>query len=119
ADVLQSALTMLNAPERFDDEEKTSNQIVEQLNQWIRMVRETQGTKKAAEGAKSEARSADGVIAIDWQPDPLLETLPEALRRTRAARMAPIESFDPVLDGQFLREAAMLRDVANSIEPEN
>src|SRR5690606_10684667 len=106
ADVLQSALAMLNAPERFDDEEKTSNQIVEQLNQWIRMLRETQEAKATAEGAKSDSSSADEIIAVDWRPDPLVETLPEKLQRSRAARMAPIESFDPVLDGQFLREAA-------------
>jgi tetratricopeptide (TPR) repeat protein len=125
ADVLQSALAMLNAPERFDDEEKVSQQIVEQLNQWIRMVRETQAAKNAAASAAAPSPAApsptadEETISVDWQQDPLVETLPARLRRSRAVRLLPDESFDVTLDGQFLREAALLRDIAHSIEPKD
>ena len=55
--------------------------------------------------------------------DPLLETLPHDkgndLLNSRWVRKLNDSAFDPVYDGAFLQEAALLRDVAASIEPPN
>ncbi|MCC7087492.1 MAG: hypothetical protein IT427_21010 [Pirellulales bacterium] len=112
ADVLRSAASMLSSPERFDNEEDVSKQIVEQLNQWIRMVR---AAKEVKAGGGTDETVA--VSPSDWRRDPLIESLPESLRRTRAIRALDIESFDEQYDGQFLREVSLLRDAVASIQP--
>jgi hypothetical protein len=133
ADVLRSAMSMLNSPEKFDDEAKASQEIVDQLNQWIRMVRESKGLRA---DLKTEAKIGDehaddkdapkddnagakeiAVVTTDWKRDALIDKLPELLRRTRSVRLLPNESFDAIDDGIFLREAALLRDTAKSIRP--
>ncbi len=48
---------------------------------------------------------------VDWQPDPLVETLPEPLRKARALATLDSEKFNDV-DMLNLREAVWLRDVA-------
>jgi tetratricopeptide (TPR) repeat protein len=113
ADVLRSAVSMLNAPERFDDEDKASGEIIDQLTQWIRMVRETKGAKASSKAVEDDTT----VVAVDWQRDPLVETLPESMRRSRPVARLGSETFDANYDGPFLREAALLRDVAGSIQP--
>jgi hypothetical protein len=128
ADVLRSAMSLLNSPERFDDEDKASQEIVDQLNQWIRMVRESKGIKadpkieastdeKEAQKDPKVDAAEPAVATTDWKRDALVDSLPEALRRTRSVRILPNEYFDEVYDGMFLREAALLRDTIKSIRP--
>lgn len=132
ADVLRNAMVMLNSPEKFDDEEKTSQEIVDQLNRWIRMVRESKGLKADLSSEAPTVENVDGknaekdgkdvaketaAVTTDWKRDALVDTLPEVLRRTRSVRILPNEYFDEIYDGWFLREAVLLRDTVKSIKP--
>jgi hypothetical protein len=98
-DLLRSAIGLLNSPEQFDEESQDAAQLVERLNQWRRL-------------AHSDSAGASA------EPNPLLATLPENLLNLRVVRHLGDEVFDPSYDGTFLREAALLRDVAGHIESE-
>ncbi len=102
-ELLQNAIEILQSPERYGDEQKAADQIAERLNQWARLMREA-----GAEG-KEQPESA---------PDTLIDTLPEPLRKSRFLRGLKSDVYDPVYDVQFLREAVMLRDVVNQVQPD-
>jgi hypothetical protein len=98
-DLLRSAIGLLNSPEQFDEESQDAAQLVERLNQWRRLAH-----------SDSAAASAE--------PNPMLATLPESLLKLRIVRHLGDDVFDPSYDGTFLREAALMRDVADHIESE-
>jgi len=130
-ELLRSAVGLLNSPEQFDDEAEDAAQLVERLNQWRRLAH---GTSTAASNgdstissktdsesdsaASTNSKSAGEKAPASEQLDPLLATLPENLLKLRIVRHLYDDVFDPSYDGVFLCEAALLRDVANHIEPE-
>jgi tetratricopeptide (TPR) repeat protein len=121
-DLLQSAIGLLNSPEQFDDDAQDAAQLVERFNQWRRMAKGTQTNPNASHDAATTlpetAADKDENSPVSNPSDSLLATLPENFLKLRVVRHLKDEPFDLTYDGNFLREAALLRDVANSIEPE-
>ena len=132
-ELLRSAINIVNTPEQFDDENQANVQIVEQLNQWRRLGQESsrgsvpkelQRPKLPDDDHETDPKSSNetGSSAAD-EHDPLVETLPHTkdknLLETRWVRRLNDDAFDPLYDGTFLREAALLRDVAGHVEPAN
>ena len=116
-EALHSAITLLNTPEQMDDDDKASEQIVDSLNQWRRLTREAEKSATTDVGAPSASKS-DDEKTDDREPsgklsNPLIEALPDKLKSTRWVRRLNNDMFDPQYDGTFLREAALLRDVAS------
>ena len=107
-ELLQSVLSLLNSTEEYDDEAQLSQLIVERLNQWRRT------TQPAGEEKVDSTNSAEK--AAETPIDPLIDTLPKELADTRWLRRLNSESYDPTYDGNFLREATMLRDVWRHIK---
>ncbi len=103
-ELLQNAVEILRSPERYDNDQKAADQIAERLNQWARLVRET----AAPEGHQPAASASDSLI----------DTLPAPLRKIHCVRGLKSDVYDPVYDVQFLREAVMLRDVVNQVQPD-
>jgi tetratricopeptide (TPR) repeat protein len=123
-EALHSAVALLNTPEQMDDDAQASAQIVESLNQWRRLAREAEQPAQtdgdsAAKGAKSDDAKADEVESPPKSVNPLVEALPEKLKSSRWVRRLNNDMFDPQYDGTFLREAALLRDVAGHVEAES
>ena len=117
-EMLHSAIVLMNTPEQMDDDAQASDQLVEWLNQWRRLTREAEQLAQADGAAK--VKSDDGTPDKAQSPakaaNPLIEALPEKLKSTRWVRRLTGDTFDPQYDGTFLREAAMLRDVASHSE---
>ncbi len=145
-ELLRSVINMVNAPEQFDDDRKTTEEIVNQLNQWRRLAEEAASDKSDlplpkigdgnqkkspgehspdAEVKKSEDKNVDDKTNDDAAAklglDPLLETLPHEngndLLNSRWVRKLNENAFDSLYDVTFLQEAALLRDAAGSVEP--
>ena len=75
-----------------------------------------QPTGAAKDEKSDDAASTD---AAATQRDPLLDTLPKELAELRLVRRLNSESFDPTYDGNFLREALMLRDIESHVESDS
>jgi len=88
--LLRNAIHMLGTLEQFD-EQPALEQIVDRLNQ-------SQRNQK---------------VTVEWKADPLIDTLPKPLLTGAWLERLEDELFDRDLDGNFLKEAAWLRDVAN------
>ncbi|HTQ41015.1 MAG TPA: tetratricopeptide repeat protein [Pirellulales bacterium] len=116
-DLLISAVGLLNSPEQFDDDAQNAAQLVERFNQWRRLAKGAEPNAKQSDSASAPAGENEQTSAPNPQ-DSLLATLPDNLLKTHFVRHLNDEPFDPAYDGNFLREAALLRDVANSIEPD-
>jgi len=111
-DLLRNATSLINAPEQYDNP-KATEEIVARLEQWRRLAQEA--TKSGAlkletshdpnAGSESEAKRQK-----------LIETLPDNLAASRWVRHLDDDAFDPNYDATFLREAALLRDVASRID---
>ncbi|HZZ27857.1 MAG TPA: hypothetical protein VFE46_07590 [Pirellulales bacterium] len=116
-ELLQSAVGLLNSPEQFDDDAQAAAQLVERFNQWRRLAR---GVQPGASENKPQAPATtdDENAFLADKHDSLLAALPEALLKLHVVRHLNDEPFDPAYDGNFLREAAVLRDIANAIQPE-
>jgi hypothetical protein len=118
-DLLRNATSLISAPEQYDNP-KATEEIIARLEQWRRL---------AQEAAKS------GLLSLETSQDPnaqsesqakrqkLLDTLPPDLAASRWVRhldddafAEPVSKDDPNYDGTFLREAALLRDVASHID---
>jgi hypothetical protein len=98
-ELLQSAVNLFNSQEQFTDENKLDEQIVERLNQW-RHANQSGDAKAAA------------------TPETLLETLPAELQKLRVLRLLDDPQYTQKgYDGPFIREAILLRDIKNHIQP--
>ncbi len=89
--LLRNAIHVLNHLEQFD-ETPAVNEVIDRLNQWVRAKETT----------------------VEWNADPLIDTLPKKLRSGDWLGRLGDQTFDHDLDGQALREATWLRDVSNS-----
>jgi tetratricopeptide (TPR) repeat protein len=124
-DVLHSAIVLLNTPEQMDDDDEASKQLVAWLNQWRRLTREAEqlaqadSDAKAKTAAKPDDDKADEVDDAAKPNNPLIDSLPEKLKSSRWVRRLNNDLFDPQYDGTFLREAALLREVAGHVEAES
>jgi TolA-binding protein len=108
--LLQSAINLLNSPEQFRDENQLDEQIFERLNQWQR-----------AEGSASDDPTADDNQKSDTtgrKSDSLIDGLSPELQQLRVVKRLNSDRFNKDYDGTFLREAVILRDVADHIQPE-
>src|SRR5262249_38153933 len=126
-DLLRNATNLINSPEQYDDEIQATEEIVKRLNLWRRLAREApQGgpLKPEIPGRDSDITGAE--TSSGTTQEQLLNTLPEKLISSRWVRHLSDDAFDAAIDntllhasydGTFLREAALLRDVASRIEP--
>ena len=101
-ELLQNVIGVLQTPEQFDDEQEAARQIIQRLNQWGRLFRES----AAAEGE-----------LLEFKLDPLFETLPKDARDQWGLRLTS-DVYDMAYDPIFLREAIMLHDLQAQIRPE-
>jgi len=85
------AMGLLEDLDQYNDfnNQQALNQIVGRLNQWIRLEQPSQ----------------------DWQPDPIIQALPDAYQRLTIVERTPELKFADV-DGTLLREAVWLRDAS-------
>jgi hypothetical protein len=111
---LRNATSLINAPEQYDNP-KATEEIVARLEQWRRLVQEAEKS-----GLLKLETSQDPNAQSEWQAkrQKLLDTLPPELSATHWVRHVDDDAFDPSYDGTFLREAALLRDVASHIDAE-
>jgi len=111
-DLLRNATSLINAPEQYDTP-KATQEIVALLEQWRRLAQEAakSGVLKLATSQDPDAASESAA-----KRQKLIETLPENLAASRWVRHLDDDAFDPSYDGTFLREAALLRDVASHID---
>ncbi len=82
----------LNRLEEFD-QDPALEQIVDRLNQW--------------------SRSQE--IEVSWKADPLIATLPKAFADGSWFDRLEDKSYSHDFDGDFLKEATWLRDIANKV----
>jgi hypothetical protein len=93
--MLAGALAVLDRLDDFD-EARGAELVFDRLNQWSQAGQWSQG----------------GPDAGDWQPDPLLETLPEGLRSLASAEALEASAFTLEGDVVFLRDQRWLADIA-------
>jgi len=118
-DLLRNATSLINAPEQYDNP-KATDEIVARLEQWRRLVQE------AAKGGllKQEmTQDPDEESESQTKRQKLIDTLQPTLVSSRWVRhldddafMASASKDEPSYDGMFLREAALLRDVASHVD---
>jgi tetratricopeptide (TPR) repeat protein len=123
-EVLHSAIALMNTPEQMDDDSQASHQLVEWLNQWRRLTREAEQLAQLETPAPPNiAKPVDANPADDESAtkagNPLIDGLPDKLKSTRWVRRLNNDLFDSQYDGIFIREAALLRDVASHVEAES
>jgi hypothetical protein len=93
--MLAGALAVLDRLDDFD-EARGAELVFDRLNQWSQAGQWSEG----------------GPDAGDWQPDPLLETLPESLRSLASAEALEASAFTLEGDVVFLRDQRWLADIA-------
>lgn len=86
-----------SAIHQLDEIEKNGSdtalqQIVERLNQWLQL----------------------NFPGGDWQPDPLIATLPTSIQNTRPLLSVNAPAMQPDMDREFLREAMLLHHAAQA-----
>lgn len=94
--LLDGAVSVLRRLDDFD-EAAAYEQVFDRLNQW----------------------SHAGVSEVPWEPDPLIEELPESLRAGLPPEALAGSVFDAVDDPTFLRDQRWLADLAASIRQES
>lgn len=90
--LLDGAVSVLRRLDDFD-EAAAYEQVFDRLNQW----------------------SHAGVAEVPWEPDPLIDELPEKFRGSMPAETLAGSTFDAVDDPTFLRDQRWLADLAASI----
>jgi tetratricopeptide (TPR) repeat protein len=101
-ELLQNVIGVLQTPEQFDDEQEAARQIIQRLNQWGRLLR--------------ESAAAEGKTLPEFKVDPLFDTLPKTVRDQWSQRLTS-DVYDMAHDPIFLREAIMFRDLQAQIRP--
>ena len=112
-DLLRNAINLINAPEQYDNP-KATEEIVARLEQWRRLMQEA--TKSGLLKLESAVEDPDAQSASQVKRRDLIDALPANLAASRWVRHLDDDAFDPNYDGTFLREAALLRDVASHID---
>lgn len=93
--LLDGAIGVLRRLDDFD-EAAAYEQVFDRLNQW----------------------SHAGVAEVPWEADPLIQRLPEELRKSVSGEALAGSTFDGIDDPTFLRDQRWLADLAASIRGE-
>ena len=109
-ELLDNVIAMFQSPERFDDEQKAADQVVERLNQWAKIGRDlaaAEGTANADGNVTSPTSAAAKETAPVTAEETLVDTLPEPLQKMHLLRTLNSEVYDAAYDPAFLREAVI------------